>query len=99
MTRRCWLGTSGMVAGASRSRAVWSIRNTYVRHNQRVQHLLDRLKEPHVLLRPPAVSQPLLVLDSQADAPEFEADFRDRAAAATVIDDDELQSRLAHETE
>jgi hypothetical protein len=73
---------------------MWSIDATYVRHNARVQAMLDRLDRPYTLLCAPAVSLPLLVLADQPYATTFDAEFDDWSAAATVIDADQLKSRL-----
>ena len=74
----------------------WRITRDYAAFNSGAEALVARTRWPYVLLRPPAVSAPLLVLADQTRAPGLEQEFRSWTAteAATVIDPGAVRAKV-----
>ena len=77
----------------------WSVARDYAAFNPAADELMRLAGWPYVLLRPPAVSRPLLVLADQTRAPELDSEFRRWAASpdATVVDAEAVRGRAGSE--
>src|SRR2546423_14820724 len=74
----------------------WSIAKDYAAFNPAAEAMMVRAGWPYVLLRPPAVSKPLLVPADQTRSPALEGEFRAWVATpeATVIDAEALAAKV-----
>lgn len=75
----------------------WRIARDYAVFNPAVEAMMARAGWPYVLLRPPAVSRPLLVLADQTRAPALNEPYRAWAATpgAEVIDAERVRASAA----
>jgi hypothetical protein len=79
----------------------WHVARDYASFNPAAEALMRRAGWPYVLLRPPAVSRPLLVLADQTHAPGLEEEYQAWAATpeAAVVDAGALRARAGAEVE
>jgi len=73
---------------------MWNTAHTFATANDAAIDLMVRSAHSYLLLRPPAVSAPLLVVGNQLDAPAFAHEFATWAKTASVIDSAYVCARL-----
>jgi hypothetical protein len=73
---------------------MWNAGHTFAASNDAAIDLMVRSAQSYLLLRPPAVSAPLLVIQDQLNAPVLVGELATRALTASVIESEFVCTRL-----